>query len=92
MDGSGRWNCQRTTEGYYLVGAKASSSYAFRGRQEWAPASVRWRDSIARTIALSLSVGFRRSRFYDIDVADDLTRLAEEYVWRQQGRAHGGVA
>jgi hypothetical protein len=32
---------------------------------------------LARTRALELSVGFA-DPFYDIDVADDLTRLAEE--------------
>ena len=43
---------------------------------EWAQA-MRWRDLLSRARALDLSVGFVDS-FYDIDVADDLTRLAAE--------------
>jgi len=61
--------------GYYLVGAKASHPTLFANDGMGTSSALErllWR---ART--LGLSVGFA-APFYDIDVADDLTRLAEE--------------
>jgi rSAM/selenodomain-associated transferase 1 len=61
--------------GYYLVGAKASHPTLFAGDGMGTSSALEkllWR---ART--LELSVGFA-DPFYDIDVADDLTRLAAE--------------
>jgi len=61
--------------GYYLVGAKASHPTLFASDglgTSTALERLLWR---ART--LKLSVGFA-APFYDIDVADDLTRVAEE--------------
>jgi glycosyltransferase A (GT-A) superfamily protein (DUF2064 family) len=61
--------------GYYLVGAKASHSALFaRGGMGTSSALERLLTSVR---ALELSVGFS-DPFYDIDVADDLTRLAAE--------------
>src|SRR5205814_6179719 len=61
--------------GYYLVGAKASHPTLF------APADMGTSSALerllSRTRALELSVGFA-PLFYDIDVVDDLIRLAEE--------------
>jgi uncharacterized protein len=61
--------------GYYLVGTKAShpSLFALDGMGT----SSALDRLLARARALGLSVGFVDS-FYDIDVAEDLTRLAEE--------------
>jgi len=61
--------------GYYLVGAKASHPTLFAG--DGMGTSSALEGLLARARALKLSVGFA-DPFYDIDVADDLTRLAEE--------------
>jgi len=61
--------------GYYLVGAKASHPALFAG--DGMGTSSALEKLLSRARALELSVGFAES-FYDIDVADDLTRLAEE--------------
>ncbi len=61
--------------GYYLVGAKASHPTLFAGDGMGTSSALERLLSQAR--ALELSVGFADA-FYDIDVADDLTRLAEE--------------
>jgi len=61
--------------GYYLVGAKASHPTLFEN-DGMGTASALER-LLARARALGLSVGFA-DPFYDIDVADDLTRLAAE--------------
>ena len=61
--------------GYYLVGAKASHPTLFEGDGMGTSSALERLLSHAR--ALGLSVGFA-ALFYDIDVADDLTRLAEE--------------
>jgi len=61
--------------GYYLVGAKASHATLFAGDgMGTSSALVRL---LSRARALELSVGFSDT-FYDIDTADDLSRLAEE--------------
>jgi rSAM/selenodomain-associated transferase 1 len=61
--------------GYYLVGAKVFHPTLFaNGGMGTASAMERL---VSRTRGLNLSVGFADS-FYDIDVADDLTRLAAE--------------
>ena len=61
--------------GYYLVGAKAFHPTLFAG--DGMGTSTALERLLSRARALELSVGFAAS-FYDIDVADDLTRLAEE--------------
>ena len=61
--------------GYYLVGAKASHPTLFAG--DGMGTSSALERLLARARALELSVGFA-DRFYDIDTADDLSRLAEE--------------
>ena len=61
--------------GYYLVGAKASHPTLFAG--DGMGTSSALERLLARARALELSVGFA-DRFYDIDIADDLARLAEE--------------
>lgn len=61
--------------GYYLVGAKASYPTLF-ARDEMGTSSALER-LLSRVRTLELSVGFS-DPFYDIDVAGDLTRLAEE--------------
>jgi uncharacterized protein len=61
--------------GYYLVGAKASHPTLFA--HDGMGTSSALERLLSRARALELSVGFAES-FYDIDVADDLTRLAEE--------------
>ncbi len=61
--------------GYYLVGAKASHPTLFAG--DGMGTSSALERLLARARALELSVGFA-DRFYDIDVAEDLSRLAEE--------------
>jgi uncharacterized protein len=61
--------------GYYLVGAKASHPTLFAG--DGMGTSSALERLLARARALELSVGFA-DRFYDIDIADDLNRLAEE--------------
>ena len=61
--------------GYYLVGAKASDPRLFTG--DGMGTSSALDRLLSRARALELSVGFAIP-FYDIDVADDLTRLAAE--------------
>jgi len=61
--------------GYYLIGAKASYPSLFANDGMGTSSALDGLLSRART--LKLSIGFAQP-FYDIDVADDLTRLAEE--------------
>lgn len=61
--------------GYYLVGAKASHPALFASDGMGTSTALERLLSNART--LGLSVGFS-APFYDIDVADDLTRLTAE--------------
>ena len=61
--------------GYYLVGAKTSHPTLFAGDGMGTSSALERLLSHART--LELSVGFA-DRFYDIDIADDLSRLAAE--------------
>jgi len=61
--------------GYYLVGAKASHPTLFA--RDGIGTSSALERLLSRARALELSVGFA-DPFYDIDVADDLTRLAAE--------------
>ena len=61
--------------GYYLVGAKASHPTLFAG--DGMGTSSALERLLSRARALELSVG-SAAPFYDIDVADDLTRLAAE--------------
>jgi rSAM/selenodomain-associated transferase 1 len=61
--------------GYYLVGAKASHPTLFARDGMGTRSALESLLSHART--LELSVGFAEP-FYDVDVADDLTRLAGE--------------
>ena len=61
--------------GYYLVGAKGSHPTLFTG--DGMGTSSALERLLSRAGALELSVGFA-DRFYDIDIADDLSRLAEE--------------
>ena len=61
--------------GYYLVGAKSSFPTLFAGDGMGTSSALERLLSRART--LNLSVGFAET-FYDVDVADDLTRLAED--------------
>src|SRR5947207_3202075 len=61
--------------GYYLVGAKAPHATLFAGDGMGTSNALERLLSCAQ--ALELSVGLAEP-FYDIDVADDLTRLAEE--------------
>jgi hypothetical protein len=61
--------------GYYLVGAKASHPTLFA--LDGMGTSSALETLLARAQILALSVGLAEP-FYDIDVADDLTRLAAE--------------
>ncbi|HWH61532.1 MAG TPA: TIGR04282 family arsenosugar biosynthesis glycosyltransferase [Terriglobales bacterium] len=61
--------------GYYLVGAKAAHSSLFAG--DGMGTSSALERLLSRARLLDLSVAFANP-FYDIDVADDLTRLSEE--------------
>jgi len=61
--------------GYYLVGAKASHPTLFAG--DGMGTSSALERLLARARALELSVGLA-DPFYDIDVEDDLSRLAAE--------------
>src|SRR6202795_3354983 len=61
--------------GYYLVGAKAAHPTLFDG--DGMGTSSALERLLSRAQALELSVGFAPP-FYDVDVADDLTRLGEE--------------
>ena len=76
--------------GYYLVGAKASHPALF-ARDGMGTSSALER-LLSRARALELSVGFA-APFYDIDVADDLTRLGRGVASGSgKGATHGGVA
>ena len=76
--------------GYYLVGAKASHPTLF-ARDGMGTSSALER-LLSRARALELSVGFA-DPFYDIDVADDLTRLGRGVAAGSgEGATHGGVA
>ena len=61
--------------GYYLVGAKATHPALFEGDGMGTKSALQ--ALLARARRLQLSVGFT-DPFYDIDVGDDLTRLAAE--------------
>jgi rSAM/selenodomain-associated transferase 1 len=61
--------------GYYLVGAKAFHPTLFAG--DGMGTSSALERLLSRAQALKLSVGFA-DNFYDIDVGEDLTRLAAE--------------
>jgi rSAM/selenodomain-associated transferase 1 len=61
--------------GYYLVGAKASHPTLFSGGGIGTSGALE--RLLSRARVLELSVGFE-DPFYDIDVADDLIRLAAE--------------
>jgi rSAM/selenodomain-associated transferase 1 len=61
--------------GYYLVGAKASHPTLFAN--DGMSTSSALERLLSRARALELSVGLSEP-FYDVDVADDLTRLAAE--------------
>jgi len=61
--------------GYYLVGAKASHPALFA--DDGMGTSSALERLLSRARSLELSIGFADS-FYDIDVGDDLTRLAQE--------------
>lgn len=61
--------------GYYLVGAKASHPTLFANDGMGTRSALE--RLLSRTRPLGLSVGFA-APFYDIDVADDLARLAAE--------------
>jgi uncharacterized protein len=61
--------------GYYLVGAKASYPALFAG--DGMGSSSALEKLLSRARALELSVGFA-DPFWDIDIGDDLTRLAGE--------------
>lgn len=61
--------------GYYLVGAKASHPTLFANDGMGTRSALE--RLLSRAQSLDLSVDFE-TPFYDIDVADDLTRLAEE--------------
>ena len=75
--------------GYYLVGAKASHPALFANDGMGTSSALDRLLSSART--LKLSVGFA-DPFYDIDVADDLTRLAAElHLDSGKGATHGAV-
>jgi glycosyltransferase A (GT-A) superfamily protein (DUF2064 family) len=61
--------------GYYLVGAKGSYPALFAGDRMGTRGALE--TLLSRARALELSVGFAEP-FYDIDVPDDLHRLAAE--------------
>ena len=61
--------------GYYLVGAKASHPTLFA--HDGMGTSSALETLLSRAQALALSVGFA-APFYDVDVAEDLSRLAAE--------------
>jgi hypothetical protein len=83
--------------GYYLVGAKTSHPTLFA--REGMGTSSALESLLSRVCALELSVGFV-DPFYDIDVAEDLTRLAAELrvspdraprtaMWLKERKGHG---
>jgi rSAM/selenodomain-associated transferase 1 len=61
--------------GYYLVGAKASHPALFASDGMGTRSALERLLSRARTLGLSVGIA---DLFYDIDIADDLTRLAAE--------------
>ena len=61
--------------GYYLVGAKASHRTLFEGDGMGTSSALERLLTRARTLQLSFAFAIS---FYDIDVPDDLSRLAEE--------------
>ena len=61
--------------GYYLVGAKAAHPTLFENDGLGTTSALE--NLLSRTRALELSTGFT-DRFYDIDLAEDLIRLAPE--------------
>ena len=61
--------------GYYLVGAKASYPTLFAN--DGMGTATAFESLLSRARAIELSVALSEP-FYDVDVADDLTRLAEE--------------
>jgi uncharacterized protein len=61
--------------GYYLVGAKASHPTLFANDEMGTSSALERLLTRARTLELSVGLA---TPFYDIDVADDLNRLAEE--------------
>ena len=61
--------------GYYLVGAKASHATLFAGDGMGTSSALERLLSRSRVLGLSVASA---EPFYDVDVADDLTRLAEE--------------
>ena len=61
--------------GYYLVGAKASHRTLFEGDGMGTSSALERLLSRARSLQLSVALA---TPFYDIDVPEDLTRLAEE--------------
>lgn len=61
--------------GYYLVGAKTIHPELFHG--DGMGTTTAFEALLARARRLRLSVGFT-DQFYDIDIADDLTRLAAD--------------
>ena len=61
--------------GYYLIGAKAAHPSLFEGDGLGTTSALE--RLLARTAALDLATGFTEP-FYDVDVADDLMRLARE--------------
>jgi rSAM/selenodomain-associated transferase 1 len=61
--------------GYYLVGAKASHPSLFANDGMGTGSALERLLSRARTLELSVGLA---APFYDVDVVDDLTRLAEE--------------
>ena len=61
--------------GYYLIGAKAFHPTLFANNGMGTSSALE--RLLSRTGTLQLSVSFAET-FYDIDVADDLTRLAQE--------------
>lgn len=61
--------------GYYLVGAKASHPTLFDGDGMGTSSALERLLSRARALQLSLATA---TPFYDVDVPEDLTRLAEE--------------
>jgi hypothetical protein len=86
--------------GYYLVGAKASHTMLFA--RDGMGSSTALERLLSRTKALDLSVGFT-DPFYDIDLVEDLTRLAAELrlaparaartaAWLQEWESSGGAS
>src|SRR5262245_40231217 len=63
--------------GYYLVGAKAAHPSLFESDGMGTKGALEM--LLARTKAVELSTGFTEP-FYDIDIANDLIRLAQELV------------